>query len=144
MLIGIIVVSIIISSFGIGKSLVSLMKRTRIPGSLISVYKLVLLFLVYLTMISAFATIYLCFIIIDIPVLQEGSENLANVPMDAITRVQSVLYFSAVTLLSVGYGDLTPIGIGRWIAILEALIGYLMPAAFFVTTIVHYKEDSKL
>jgi len=103
-----------------------------------------LLFLVYLTMIIAFGSMYLSLIILDIPVLQEGQVDLADMTLTPLTRVQSVLYFSAVTLLSVGYGDLTPIGIGRWIAIIEALIGYLMPAAFFVTTIVDYRESSKL
>ncbi|MCA0989395.1 ion channel [Guptibacillus algicola] len=144
MIIGFVIIAIMIASLGIGRSMVSLMKRTRIPGSLLSVYKLVLLFVVYFTMITAFACIYLCLVILDIPVLQEGSIDMATIPMEGITRIQSVLYFSAVTLLSVGYGDITPIGVGRWIAIIEALIGYLMPAAFFVTTIVHYKEGSEL
>ncbi|MFP3441162.1 potassium channel family protein, partial [Pantoea sp. SIMBA_133] len=103
-----------------------------------------LLFLVYLTMIIAFGCVYLSFIIMDVPVLQEGQMDLSNMPLTPLARIQTVLYFSAVTLLSVGYGDVTPIGIGRWIAIIEALIGYLMPAAFFVTTIVDYRESSKL
>ncbi len=128
----------------VGRSMVSLMKRTRIPGSLLSVYKMFLLFIVYVTMIVAFGSMYLSLIILDIPVLQEGQVDLAHMTLSPLSKVQSVLYFSAVTLLSVGYGDLTPIGIGRWIAIIEALIGYLMPAAFFVTTIVDYRESSKL
>jgi potassium channel LctB len=33
-------------------------------------------------------------------------------------------------LFSVGYGDIAPIGIGRVIAMIEALIGYTIPAAF--------------
>ena len=136
--------AIILALISVGRSMVALMKRTRVPGSLLSVYKMFLLFLVYLTMITAFGSMYLSLIILDIPVLQEGHVDLADMSLTPLTRVQSVLYFSAVTLLSVGYGDLTPIGIGRWIAIIEALIGYLMPAAFFVTTIVDYRESSKL
>ncbi|WP_165999573.1 ion channel [Bacillus sp. Cs-700] len=136
--------AIILALISVGRSMVALMKRTRVPGSLLSVYKMFLLFLVYLTMIIAFGSMYLSLIILDIPVLQEGQVDLADMTLTPLTRVQSVLYFSAVTLLSVGYGDLTPIGLGRWIAIIEALIGYLMPAAFFVTTIVDYRESSKL
>ncbi len=49
--------------------------------------------------------------------------------------VETSLYFSAVTLLSVGYGDIVPIGIGRWIAMVEALLGYALPAAFVVRTV---------
>ncbi|WP_226659705.1 ion channel [Guptibacillus hwajinpoensis] len=136
--------AIVLALISVGRSMVALMKRTRVPGSLLSVYKMFLLFLVYLTMITAFGSLYLSLIILDIPVLQEGHVDLADMSFTPLTRVQSVLYFSAVTLLSVGYGDLTPIGVGRWIAIIEALIGYLMPAAFFVTTIVDYRESTKL
>ncbi|WP_240904028.1 ion channel [Bacillus sp. N1-1] len=136
--------AIILAFISVGRSIISIMKRTRVPGSLISVYKMFLLFLVYITMIIAFGCVYLSFIILDVPVLQEGQVDLADMPLTPLARIQAVLYFSAVTLLSVGYGDLTPIGIGRWIAIIEALIGYLMPAAFFVTTIVDYRENSKL
>ena len=114
----------------VGRSMVSLMKRTRIPGSLLSVYKMFLLFIVYVTMIVAFGSMYLSLIILDIPVLQEGQVDLAHMTLSPLSKVR--------------YGDLTPIGIGRWIAIIEALIGYLMPAAFFVTTIVDYRESSKL
>ncbi|MCA0173529.1 ion channel [Bacillus sp. RAR_GA_16] len=136
--------AIVLAIISVGRSMIALMKRTRVPGSLLSVYKMFLLFLVYLTMIIAFGSMYLSLIILDIPVLQEGQVDLANMSLTPLIKVQSVLYFSAVTLLSVGYGDLTPIGIGRWIAIIEALIGYLMPAAFFVTTIVDYRENTKL
>ncbi len=139
-----IICAIVLAFISVGRSMVALMKRTRVPGSLLSVYKMFLLFLVYLTMIIAFGSMYLSLIILDIPVLQEGQMDLADMTLTPLTRVQSVLYFSAVTLLSVGYGDLTPIGVGRWIAIFEALIGYLMPAAFFVTTIVDYRESPKL
>ena len=136
--------AIILAFISVGRSMIAIMKNTRVPGSLISVYKMFLLFLVYLTMIIAFGCVYLSFIIMDVPVLQEGQMDLSNMPLTPLARIQTVLYFSAVTLLSVGYGDVTPIGIGRWIAIIEALIGYLMPAAFFVTTIVDYRESSKL
>jgi len=39
--------------------------------------------------------------------------------------------------LTVGYGDITPIGIGRAIAMTEALIGFVMPAAFVVRVVLH-------
>ncbi len=42
------------------------------------------------------------------------------------------LYFSGVTLMTVGYGDVTPIGWGRLLALIEALIGYILPTAFFL------------
>jgi potassium channel LctB len=47
-------------------------------------------------------------------------------------QVAKTIYFSAITLLSVGYGDITPIGWSRMVAILEALVGYLLPAVITV------------
>lgn len=49
--------------------------------------------------------------------------------IDMITRS---LYFSAITLLSVGYGDVTPFGLARAFAIIEALIGYLLPVVIVI------------
>jgi potassium channel LctB len=51
------------------------------------------------------------------------------------------MYFSAITLLSVGYGDITPIGIGRWLAVVEALLGYTMPMAFVVKTVINFEKS---
>lgn len=42
------------------------------------------------------------------------------------------LYFSGVTLLTIGYGDITPLGIGKMIAIIQALFGYILPTAFIL------------
>lgn len=52
----------------------------------------------------------------------------------------NLLYFSGVTLLSIGFGDLLPIGPARLFALLEAAIGILLPTAFFVKSI-YKKED---
>lgn len=42
------------------------------------------------------------------------------------------LYFSGATLLSVGYGDLVPVGKARFFALIQAAIGFLLPTAFFI------------
>ncbi|MEK4520930.1 potassium channel family protein [Psychrobacillus sp. FSL W7-1493] len=42
------------------------------------------------------------------------------------------LYFSGVTILSVGYGDLVPVGKARFFALIQAAIGLLLPTAFFI------------
>lgn len=52
------------------------------------------------------------------------------------------IYFSGVTLLTLGYGDLAPVGIGRVIAISEALIGYILPAAFVLKVVQINSRDS--
>lgn len=51
------------------------------------------------------------------------------------------LYFSGVTILSVGYGDLVPVGKARFFALIQAAIGLLLPTAFFVRALGE-KEDS--
>ncbi|MEQ6389848.1 potassium channel family protein [Bacillaceae bacterium S4-13-58] len=62
-------------------------------------------------------------------ILLEGME-LHN--MALWHRLAQSIYFSGVTLLTVGYGDITPVGWARPIALFEALIGYTLPAAFFM------------
>lgn len=52
------------------------------------------------------------------------------------------IYFSGVTLLTLGYGDLAPVGIGRIIALSEALIGYILPAAFVLKVVQISTRDS--
>ena len=52
----------------------------------------------------------------------------------------NLLYFSGVTLLSIGFGDLLPIGLTRLFAIIEGAIGILLPSAFFIKSM-YKKED---
>lgn len=64
--------------------------------------------------------------------------------LETMTAVEpswsNLLYFSGVTLLSIGFGDLLPIGPARLFALLEAAIGILLPTAFFVKSL-YKKED---
>lgn len=52
------------------------------------------------------------------------------------------LYFSGVTILSIGYGDLVPVGPARFFAILQAGIGLLLPTAFFVRALHEWEGNS--
>ncbi|TKD72658.1 two pore domain potassium channel family protein [Pseudalkalibacillus hwajinpoensis] len=47
----------------------------------------------------------------------------------------NLFYFSGETLLSVGYGDILPIGPARFFAIIESMIGILLPTAYFMKAI---------
>ncbi len=47
-------------------------------------------------------------------------------------RFTNYLYFSGVTILSVGYGDYLPVGHLRFFALIEAAIGLLLPSAYFM------------
>ena len=48
------------------------------------------------------------------------------------------LYFSTVTLFAVGYGDIFPVGIGRLIAMVEAMLGYILPMATVIIFVKPY------
>lgn len=98
-----------------------------------------LLFLfTYVILFIGFGFIYTLFELAGVSVLVEGGKQI-EVPFFNI--VGTGMYFSAVTLFSVGYGEVVPIGIGRWIAILEAMIGYILPAAFVLRSVIDF-EDS--
>ena len=84
-----------------------------------SLYNLATLFLIYTTVLIAFGLSYVVLEEMGFAVLKEDGESLNA---HSFQLVEVCLYFSAVTLLSVGYGDISPIGIGRWIAIAEALV----------------------
>ncbi|MGM8213736.1 ion channel [Virgibacillus sp. W0430] len=51
-------------------------------------------------------------------------------------------YFSGVTLLTIGYGDITPVGIGRLVVLIQALIGYILPTAFVLRIVQTSNEGS--
>ncbi|MGO1059436.1 potassium channel family protein [Planococcus sp. FY231025] len=65
---------------------------------------------------------------LDAPVLRLNDED----GRESEGSFWEYLYFSGVTMLSVGYGDLVPVGPARFFAILQAGIGLLLPTAFFV------------
>ena len=82
---------------------------------------------VYITILIGFGLIY---ILLETKGHQVLIEQYPIKAEDFVERLGTYIYFSAVTLFSVGYGDIAPIGIGRLIAMIEALIGYTIPAAF--------------
>ncbi|WP_088014831.1 potassium channel family protein [Gottfriedia acidiceleris] len=108
---------------------------TKVNKSLISINNYILLFLIYGTVLIGFSAVYFILERGPHPILIEHS-----IPIEGTNYhiMGLCLYFSAITLLSVGYGDIVPIGIGRWVAMIEALIGYTMPAAFVLQV---FKEE---
>ena len=51
------------------------------------------------------------------------------------------LYFSIVTWTTLGYGDLYPVGLGKFIAAIEALSGYIFTALLVVMIIKYFNEN---
>ncbi len=74
------------------------------------------------TFVSFLCTI-LCFT--SIYVLDGG-------PTPDTNNFPEALYFSVVTFTSLGYGDISPVGISRFFAAMEALIGVFMISLFVV------------
>lgn len=58
-------------------------------------------------------------------------------------RFTRSLYFSFITLLSVGYGDVIPLGWSKGIAIIEAIIGYILPAVMVIRYVLFTPKDIK-
>ncbi|WP_223703463.1 potassium channel family protein [Sutcliffiella deserti] len=95
---------------------------------------LLLLLMIYFTLLVSFGLLYTVLHLEGFPVLVENGVEITG---NYFTIFTHSVYFSAITILTVGYGDITPIGIGRVIAMTEALIGYVMPAAFVVRVVLH-------
>ncbi|HEX6922998.1 MAG TPA: ion channel [Bacillales bacterium] len=98
------------------------------------VYNLSILFILYLNIILSFAVIYMILDYTDLgPIVDHYRSHVkAKTWFDPLLKP---LYFSAITLLSVGYGDLTPFGFSRVIAVFEAMIGYILPATAAIQAI---------
>ncbi|OEF97628.1 hypothetical protein BHF68_14565 [Desulfuribacillus alkaliarsenatis] len=90
---------------------------------------------VYINVVILFALLYSLFDIVNLGSLVDhynGSYKL-NEPMNAgSTRVLNALYFSVITLFSIGYGDVTPFGLSRFLAIIQAMLGYILPAVLVI------------
>ncbi|MEH7439419.1 ion channel [Neobacillus drentensis] len=110
--------------FCIFMSLRTLFIPNTLSGKFASVQNFLYLGSVYLTVIIGFGLIYLLFYLIGLPLLKEVNQDSQN------NIFETSFYFSAMTLFSVGNGDVLPNGVGRIIAVIEALIGYTLPAAF--------------
>nr|WP_308161945.1 potassium channel family protein [Bacillus sp. ISL-75] len=109
--------------FCIFMSLRTLFIPNTVKGKLVSIDNFLYLGSVYLTVIIGFGLIYLLFELIGMSLLIEVNNQNKNI-------FETSFYFSAMTLFSVGNGDVIPHGIGRILTVIEALIGYTLPAAF--------------
>ncbi|WP_053361714.1 potassium channel family protein [Bacillus sp. FJAT-27251] len=125
-------ISIIIIILCILLSLRELFIPDKIKGKKMSIENFLILAIIYATVMIGFGLIYYLIGTQGYPVLIEADHNQSGTTLG---RVETSLYFSAITLFSVGYGDIAPVGIGRAIAVVEALIGYTIPAAFVARTV---------
>ncbi|MBM4765089.1 potassium channel family protein [Bacillus sp. B15-48] len=128
-------ISIIIIILCIILSLRELFIPDKIKGKKLSIENFFVLAIIYLTVMIGFGLIYFLVGSEIQPILNEAEEYSATTGTETVIKLETALYFSAITLFSVGYGDISPIGIGRWIAVIEALVGYTIPTAFVARTV---------
>lgn len=107
----------------------------------ISLEVLYTLLTIYLIFIIGFGLIYFVLSYTqEILIVNEVRTAQLN---SKLTHLFMSFYFSGVTLLTIGYGDIIPVGIGRFIAIIQALIGYILPTTF-VLKLVQLKHHRKV
>lgn len=125
-------ITLLLICFIIVKSIVDFIRgdklhfKIKLKESRFSTEIFITLLIIYCTVITGFALIYFILSFQGIVLVEYGK-------LDDVSMIGSLIhsfYFSGVTLLTIGYGDIVPIGIGRFIALVEALIGYILPTAF--------------
>lgn len=121
-------IGIILCGYVVGRALFA-------PGP-ITLHRVIGAVVLYLQTGLAFAMLYrlVCDTIPD-------ALNGIEIGPDELRRFGSILYFSLVTLTSVGYGDIIPVHpVARSLANLEAIIGHLFPATLIAALVTQHLE----
>ncbi|MBN8236089.1 two pore domain potassium channel family protein [Halobacillus kuroshimensis] len=109
-----------------GASLRQIFHSLEIEHKIFSSQLFIAVMLLYTIVMIGFGLIYTVLILEGVDVYRTG------IPYRRVSWIEEFIrsiYFSGVTLFTVGYGDMLPVGAGKWLAILEAMIGYTLPAA---------------
>jgi len=122
----------------IGMSLKNLFQPTPFQQRVLSWESFIYLLFMFFTIMLGFGLIYFLLLQNGNTIILEYGENYSG---DVLDNLLTSLYLSAVTLFSLGYGDVTPIGVGRFIAVTEAMIGYTIPASYVVRTIIDFRRE---
>ena len=123
--------------FVIGMSIRTLFIPYALQKKFLSWESFIYLIFIYVTIFLGFGLSYFIFLQNGYSVLLENGKEVKGFTKS----IQTSFYFSGMTLFSVGYGDVTPAGFGRFIAVIEALIGYTIPASFVVRTVIDFRKE---
>lgn len=119
---------------------VFLFKHEVKSSSIFSIDLFLSLLFLYVSVMLAFGLFYFILSIEGI-VLAEGGDLIDSSLAGSLLHS---IYFSGVTLLTVGYGDILPVGVGRFLALIEALIGYLLPSGLVLKVWQHTVVRQKM
>ena len=108
----------------------------------IIIYNIIILFNLYFIIAAVFSIIY---IILDCTDLGFIVDHYSTVPhqkqlIDIITRS---IYFSYITLFAVGYGDMTPFGLSKAVAIIQSFAGHIIPYVIMLNYIIYKPKNVK-
>jgi len=94
---------------------------------------------VYLMLGLSFSVAYLVILGFDPDVLVKGGHPLIAAAGDSSAASAQVLYFSFVTLTTLGFGDITPVGeVTQTVVVAEAIVGQLYVAIFIARLMALY------
>lgn len=62
---------------------------------------------------------------------------------EKVAQFHEALYFSVVTITTLGYGDFTPLGLSRILAVIEAVAGLLF-AGYSISQVLSVKQDASI
>ncbi|WP_353892431.1 ion channel [Proteinivorax hydrogeniformans] len=101
----------------------------------IIVYNILILFFLYMTIAAFFAFLYIAIEILELGSIVDHHASISHQQqiIDLFTRS---IYFSFITLFAVGYGDVSPLGLAKGVAIFQALVGYVLPYAIILNYLV--------
>ena len=98
-------------------------------------YNILILFFLYFSIAMFFAFTYIALDFMDLGSILDHHSTIEHQEqlLDLFTRS---LYFSCITLFAVGYGDMSPLGLAKGIAIVQAIVGYILPYAIILNYLV--------
>lgn len=101
----------------------------------IIIYNVIILFNLYFLIAIGFSIIYIILEYVEIGLILDHHSSITHQKqlIDVITRS---LYFSFITLFAVGYGDMTPFGLSKAVAMLQAFVGFILPYAILLNYII--------
>lgn len=97
---------------------------------------------VYFVVIFGFGVIYLGLDAIGLPSITY--QDKAHIDRHNLYFIGNIIYFSAMTVFTVGYGDITPVGVAKAFVIVQTFLGYLLPAAFVVSGFANRREHGDI